>query len=209
MLEKYDSQAETRMTKIDDILKRMEDLEKEMAEELRAMQPKLLYTMRNKKARFSEEVKKQHRLLASKWSSYVYDSGVMIILTIPIIWAALIPALILDVVVFLYQLVCFPVYGIPRVKRREHIVIDRQALRYLNIIEKLNCVYCGYFNGLMSYLREIAARTEQYWCPIRHATPVKSMHSRYRFFFPYGDAEAYRKGLADVRKRFNDVKQRE
>jgi len=194
------------MTKIEDILKRMEDLEKELSEELRAMQPKLFYTLENHKARFSDEIKKQHKLLAAKWSSYVYESGVMIILTIPIIWAALVPAMLLDAVVFLYQLICFPVYGIPRVKRRDHIVIDRHGLRYLNIIEKVNCVYCGYFNGLMSYLREVAARTEQYWCPIRHAARTKSTHSRYRFFFNYGDAKAYRKGLAAVRKRFDDLK---
>jgi hypothetical protein len=70
----------------------------------------------------------------------------------------------------------------------------------------VNCTYCAYFNGVLGYLREVAARTEQYWCPIRHARPVKPTHSRYRQFFPYGDAEGYRQGLAEVRKRFDDVR---
>ncbi|EPR41609.1 hypothetical protein dsx2_3128 [Desulfovibrio sp. X2] len=194
------------MSRLDEILDRMEALERELAEELSAGQSRLAYTFRKGKVRFEREVRQRHAKLAAKWSDYVYESGVLIILTVPIIWGALLPAVLLDAVVFVYQLVCFPIYGIPRVKRREHIVIDRQALGYLNLIEKLNCMYCGYFNGLMSYVREVAARTEQYWCPVRHARPPKSMHGRYRYFFDYGDAEAYRKGLSEVRRRFGDLR---
>ncbi|MDH3393425.1 MAG: hypothetical protein OEL66_05420, partial [Desulfobulbaceae bacterium] len=103
------------------------------------------------------------------------------------------------------QTICFPVYGIPKVKRCDHLVIDRHALRYLNPIEKLNCVYCGYVNGLLSYIQEIAARTEQYWCPIKHARKVAHLHSRYHKFFEYGDAEKYRRELENIRRDFKDV----
>lgn len=41
--------------------------------------------------------------------------------------------------------------------------------------------------------------------PIRHARPFKSVHSRYRHFFPYGDAEGYREGLNEERTKFDDV----
>ncbi|MDR3640752.1 MAG: hypothetical protein P4L39_05470 [Humidesulfovibrio sp.] len=197
------------MSRVDELLDQIEALEKELVEELRGIEPRLLYTIRDKKVRFSAEVKRRHKLLVTKWFNYVYDSGLMIVLTIPLIWAALVPGLVLDATVSLFQLVCFPVYGIPFVKRRDYIVLDRQSLRYLNVLEKMNCAYCGYFNGLMGYLREVAARTEQYWCPIRHARSIRPTHSRYRYFFPYGDAEAYRKGLSDVRKRFDDVRQRD
>ena len=64
--------------------------------------------------------------------------------------------------------------------------MDRRKLAYLNSIEKFNCVYCEYVNGLIAYVQEIAGRTEQYWCPIKHAMRVKSMHSRYRHFLDYG-----------------------
>ena len=30
------------------------------------------------------------------------------------------------------------------------------------ISEKFNCVYCGYFTGVISYAQEIAGKTEQY-----------------------------------------------
>ncbi len=194
------------MSRVDDILDRMEALEKELLEELRKTEHDLLYTVRDKKVRFSEEVRQYHRKLAAKWPEYVSESGAMKMLTIPVIWSALVPAAIMDAVVSVYQAVCFPVYGIPRVKRGEYIVMDRHVLSYLNWIEKLNCSYCSYFNGLMAYVTEVAARTEQYWCPVRHARPLKSIHSRYRHFFEYGDAEGYRERLEKVRRSFDDVK---
>lgn len=193
------------MSRIDEILGRMDALEKELRIELRDMKSEFLYTVQEKKVRFSAEVREAHREFAARWSDYVYDSGVWVMLTLPFIFMPLIPALMLDVAVWLYQLMCFPVYGIPRVRRRDYVVIDRHSLKYLNVIEKVNCYYCGYFNGLIGFVREVAARTEQYWCPIRHARPVKSVHSRYRHFFPYGDAEGYREGLNEVRTKFDDV----
>ncbi|MBI9110822.1 hypothetical protein [Maridesulfovibrio ferrireducens] len=193
------------MNKIDVILGKIDDLERDLRGELRNVQNKFFYTVQERKVRFSAEVKAAHREFAARWVDYVYDSGVWVILTLPFIWMPIVPALILDVTVWLYQLMCFPVYGIPRVKRRDYVVLDRHTLRYLNLIEKANCFYCSYFNGLIGFVREVGARTEQYWCPIRHARPVKSVHSRYRHFFKYGDAEGYRKGLAEVRETFDDT----
>ncbi len=203
------NRTECTVNKIDELLGKIAVLERELSEELHQKQDEILYTIRRKKVLFSEEMRKRHRELAARWSDYVYDSGVMIVLTIPLIWCALIPAVILDVVVAAYQWVCFPIYGIPRVRRGDYVVIDRHALSYLNLIEKLNCVYCGYFNGVMAYVREVAARTEQYWCPIRHARPVRTVHGRYKKFFAYGDAEGYRSGLERVRHDFDDVRQDE
>ncbi len=193
------------MNTLTDLLERISVLEKELSRELAQRHEKLRYTIEEKKVRFSEEVRRHHRDMVTRFSDYVYDNGLFIVLTVPIIWVALIPAVFLDLFVFAYQLICFPIYGIPRVKRGDYVVVDRHHLQYLNWLEKVNCMYCGYFNGLMSYVREVAARTEQYWCPVRHARPVKSVHSRYKTFFEYGDAEAYRRELEDVRGRFDDV----
>jgi len=197
------------VTKIDDIIGRLEVLEKELAEEFEKAGTEVRYTIERRKVRFSREIKRQHRLLATKWASYVYESGFLMILTIPVIWGAVIPALLMDLTVSIYQWTCFPVYGIPKVRRNEYIIIDRQALAYLNWIEKLNCVYCGYFNGLLGFVREVAARTEQYWCPIRHARTPRSVHSRSRFFLEYGDAAGYRKRVETVRRSFDDLRARQ
>ena len=92
------------------------------------------------------------------------------------------------------------------VKRGDYIVIDRHSLQYLNLIERLNCIYCGYFNGLIAYVQEIAARSEQYWCPLKHARKLSMIHSRYHKFIEYGDGEYYLKKYEELRKDFDDLK---
>jgi hypothetical protein len=191
------------MNQINSILERIDALEGELADELHRRHVELRGVIEEKKTWFSDEVERQHRELASKVSDYVYDSGALKILTIPVIWGALVPAVLIDAAVCVYQFLCFPIYGIPRVKRSRYVVIDRYALGYLNWLEKLNCVYCGYFNGVMAFVREVAARTEQYWCPVRHARPVAA-HSRYRYFFDFGDAKGYRDGLTAVREQLKE-----
>jgi hypothetical protein len=111
-----------------------------------------------------------------------------------------VPLLLLDLLVTLHQHACFRIYGISRVRRADYIALDRHRLSYLNGVEKLNCIYCGYGNGVIAYAREIASRTEQYWCPIKHARNVRSPHSRYSRFVAYGDAQGYRDKLVDLRK---------
>ncbi len=124
--------------------------------------------------------------------------------TAPVIYSLIIPFALLDLWMSLYQAICFPVYGIPPVKRTQYIVFDRQHLAYLNWIETLNCLYCGYANGLIAYVREIASRTEQYWCPIKHALRVKDPHQRYFEFLEYGDAQGYRAKLTAFRDRLRE-----
>ena len=75
------------------------------------------------------------------------------------------PFFLLDLTVCFYQWTCFPVYGIPKVRRSEYLIFDRGRLPYLNVVEKAGCVYCSYANGLLAYIGEIVARTEQHFCP--------------------------------------------
>ncbi|MEI9804838.1 MAG: hypothetical protein WDN48_10785 [Pseudolabrys sp.] len=124
----------------------------------------------------------------------------LIVLTAPVIYAGIVPFLLLDLFVSVYQAVCFPIYGIPKIKRGDYLVFDRHHLAYLNALEKLNCAYCSYANGLIAYTREIAARTEQYWCPIKHARRMVGSHSRYAMFDDYGNGDEYQAKLAELRK---------
>lgn len=62
----------------------------------------------------------------------------------------------------------------------------------MNTIEKINCAYCSYGNGVLGYAREIGSRTEQYWCPIKHARRVIAAQERYNLYADYGDAAAHR-----------------
>ncbi len=85
--------------------------------------------------RFEQETKKAHRDLTKKIHLYLRDASIKNIITAPIIWTLLIPAMLLDLFISVYQRICFPVYGIPKVQRGDYIVIDRQYLSYLNAIE--------------------------------------------------------------------------
>ncbi len=126
------------------------------------------------------------------------------IITAPVIYAGFLPFLLLDLFVSLYQTVCSRVYGIPKVIRGDYLIFDRTDLPYLNPIERFNCFSCSYANGLASYTREITARTEQYWCPIKHARRIRAAHSRYGKFFEFGDAESFSKGLEKLRRDFEN-----
>ncbi|MHB8809084.1 MAG: hypothetical protein ACYC9M_03595 [Desulfobulbaceae bacterium] len=66
-------------------------------------------------------------------------------------------------------------------------------------------MYCSYFNGLIAYVQEIAARTEQYWCPIKHARKTGIRHSRYQHFLEYGDAKAFKECIEKIRRDFEDL----
>jgi hypothetical protein len=121
------------------------------------------------------------------------------LLTTPLIYSLSVPLALLDAWITLYQWICFPIYGIRIVRRRSYFVFDRRLLHYLTTIEKLHCAYCSYATGLFAYVREVTARTEQYWCPIKHARPVRGAHSRYRRFAGYADAAAYRHRLPVLR----------
>uniref|UniRef100_B0SYL0 Uncharacterized protein n=1 Tax=Caulobacter sp. (strain K31) TaxID=366602 RepID=B0SYL0_CAUSK len=123
------------------------------------------------------------------------------LLTMPLIYGMALPLFILDVSVSVYQLGCFTAWGIARVKRSDYVVIDRHRLGYLNPVQKLNCVFCGYGNGVIAFAREVTARTEQYWCPIKHALKVKGSHDRYAAFQAYGDAEGFVKSSPAYRER--------
>ncbi len=166
------------------------------------------YELRNGEIWFSEEIKREHRLLKTSLVRYVLHSRFFAFVTSPFIYALIFPFVLLDLFVSVYQAVCFPVYGIPKVRRRDYMAIDRNKLRYLNALEGLNCMYCSYGNGVLGYTMEIAGRTEQHWCPIKHARRVQNTHARYAHFLPYGDAAAYREGIDEVRCDFKDLKGR-
>jgi hypothetical protein len=159
----------------------------------------LNYKVQDGAVQFEQAVIAKHRLLKARLLTYVFGARPAMILTAPAIYALIIPLLLLDLFVMVYQAVCFPVYGIPRVRRSDYLAFDRGQLAYLNAIEKLNCEYCAYANGLIAYSREVASRTEEYWCPIKHARRVLGVHARYGSFVDYGDGDAYRHDLERLR----------
>ena len=191
--------------RLEAILQNIRQLEDELLEEITKKKKEFLYEVYEKKIRFSKEVREQHKKLYESTFRYIVSISLRNLATAPAIGFCMVAALIMDLMVSTYQFFRFPVYGIPKVKRSEYIVIDRQYLSYLNPLEKISCVLCGYFNGVIAYVQEVAARTEQHWCPVKHARKMMVLHSRYENFIDYGDAVGYRKVFEKVRKSFDDI----
>lgn len=149
------------------------------------------YRVEGARVVFDRDVRAAHRAARENLLSFLARTRPLVVLTAPVTYSLILPVALLDLCVTLYQAICFPIYGIARVHRRDHIAIDRHHLAYLNALQKLNCVYCGYANGVLSYAREIASRTEAYWCPIKHARRVTDPHDRMAGFADFGDADAF------------------
>jgi hypothetical protein len=192
-------------TQLEILLDKIKVLETELIEEIQKQEEEFSYEIRKRRVFFEENVIIRQREYAKRLFNYITDAPLKHIVSAPFIWMCIIPSLLLDATISSYQAVCFPIYGIPKVKRQDYIVFDRQYLHYLNLIEKINCAYCSYVNGLLAYLQEIAGRTEQFWCPIKHAKCIKTLHSRYQKFVSYGDAKTYRSQVNSVRHDFKDL----
>jgi hypothetical protein len=181
------------------ILGEIRALEAELREKLHAHEERLAYRIRGRRIEFTEEIRAAHRKARVGIIRWVASGDIRNILSAPFIFALIIPFALLDLFLSVYHTVCFRLYRLPPVPRADYVVIDRHHLHYLNILQKLNCVYCGYVNGVIAWARELASVTEQYWCPIKHARKVRGSHTRYAQFIDYGDAEAVEVRVVDLR----------
>jgi hypothetical protein len=187
------------MSRVDDLIEQIQGLEEEIEAEFDKRREHFRRIVAKQQDRLGEDGAASPQRPGTGLFRYLFAGPLLNWLSAPVIYFGFVPMFLLDVFLFVYQAVCFPVYGIPKARRSDYVVLDRTDLRYLNALEKFNCFFCGYSNGLASYFREIAARTEQYWCPIKHTGRIKASHDRYPAFFENGDAESYRLGLERLR----------
>ena len=159
----------------------------------------MFFQINGKRVEFERSVRDAHRKLKTNFFRWLVAYRPQNLITGPIIYGMALPLLMLDACVSFYQWTCCPIYGITKVRRGDYLVFDRHQLGYLNFIEKFHCTYCEYGNGLMAYMREMLARTEEYFCPIKHARKVLGTHTRYRRFLDYGDATDYEARLEEYR----------
>lgn len=152
---------------------------------------KLFHEFKGKKIIVDSKVKKIHKKLKINLFKYIFTANLRHLLSAPLIYGMIVPLCFFDFCLEIYHNICFPLYGIKKIKRSDYLVIDRHKLAYLNLLQKLNCIYCGYGNGLMAYAKEIVAKTEQYWCPIKHSKEIPDPHNYYNDFFEYTDGEGF------------------
>lgn len=186
--------------RISSLAGRIRALEHELAEAIHEQEDKALYTLKGRKVEFDRSVRQVQARMKIGIFRFFRTSRPQNVLSTPVIYGMVVPLAFLDLSVSMYQLICFPLFGIARVHRADYIAMDRHKLPYLNFIEKINCDYCSYANGLIAYVREVLARTEQYWCPVKHARMLRDEHVRSRGFIPYGKADGFHTGWEAQRK---------
>ena len=185
--------------KIRYIFEQIRLLEEEIQTELVEQRNLLFYEIHGRRVEFERSIKQAHQKLKQGIFRWFLSVRPQNYITAPFIYGMIFPILALVIFIMLYQLTCFPIYGISKVKRSDYFSFDHHLLAYLNVIEKFNCLYCSYGNGLIAYATEVFARTEQYFCPIKHARRVLSMHARYQYFLDYGEAADLHKKLEVIR----------
>lgn len=186
---------------LDRLRRNIRELQEQLEEEYRKRRDAIDYYFRGRKVVFGAETLQLHRDRREALWRYLRHAKPLAVLTAPVIYSLIIPFALMHFWVWIYQMICFPVYGIAKVPMRDFIRVDRHMLSYLNVIEKFNCIYCGYCNGVVAWVREVAARTEAHWCPIKHASRVEGTHEHYAGFEDYGDADGYVERLVNTRRR--------
>ncbi len=186
--------------RIQQLLDQITALEDDLRTALSEQQTSVFFHMKGKRVEFEQSIKATHRKLKRNFFRWLITDRPQNLITGPIIYSMIIPLLITDLFVSFYQFTCFPIYGIKKVRRADYIIFDRQQLNYLNFIEKFHCTYCAYGSGMIAYISEIIARTEQYFCPIKHARKILGTHARYTRFLDYGDAKDYEARLEEYRR---------
>jgi len=185
---------------------RIRELEARMEQDAQSRRRQGQADLESHKVQFEAEVLAQQKRFQLGLLPYVFGAQWRHVLSVPFIYPVIVPLVLLDLSVTLYQWVCFPLYRIPRVQRSRYFVFDRTHLAYLNLLEKINCAFCSYSNGLVAYVREVLGLTEQYWCPIKHARKVWQAHPHYPGFADYGDAEHYQQELTRLRAELARMK---
>jgi len=188
------------------ILSQITQLEDDLQRLIHEQQVEFNYRLEGTKVLFEKNIRKAQRELKTGLFSFIRQSQPRTIISAPFIYSLIIPVVVLDAWATLYQFICFPLYRVPKVPRRAYVVVDRHNLSYLNIIQKINCIYCGYCGGVFAYVREIAARSEQYWCPIKHARKILDPHRRYSQFADFGQAMEFQQVAQELRQNLRDEK---
>jgi hypothetical protein len=191
---------------ISELLARIQHIESEIELEMKLKRAELKADFDETRVRFEREVLEQQRRFKTGAIAYLFTANWLSVLTAPVIYALFFPMLLLDLSITVYQHICFRAYGLARVKRSDYFVYDRTHLAYLNLIEKINCAYCSYGNGVMAYGREVVARTEQYWCPIKHARKIMAAHPYYTGFVDFGNAQSYKDEQENLRTELTKLK---
>ncbi len=185
--------------RIRQILTQITSLEDELRNVVHEQESRMRYQITDKRIEFERSIEAAHQQLKVGLVQWFLHVRPINYLTAPIIYGMAAPLVFVDVCIGIFQTTCFPIYGILKPKRADYIVMDHRHLAYLNLFEKAHCMYCAYASGVLAMAVEVTSRTEQYFCPIKHARKILGSTQRYAHYLGYGDAEDFHIKLEQFR----------
>ncbi|MEO7399959.1 MAG: hypothetical protein ABIV07_04210 [Polaromonas sp.] len=100
--------------RISQILAQMAALENDLRSAVQDQESKMFFQIRGKRVEFESSVKAAHRKLKTNFFRWLVTNRPQNLITGPIIYAMIIPLMMLDLCVSFYQWSCFPIYGVTR-----------------------------------------------------------------------------------------------
>jgi len=128
------------------------------------------------------EINKQAGVIIQEGKSLDFGNPIHVALGTLSIYFMIVPIGFLDFCIWFYQFLYFGSRKIPKIKRSDFVVMDRGKLKRLNFIEKVDCVYCEYVNGVLAFAKAVAAQTEIYSCAIKHKFSAPGQDHQNEFY---------------------------
>jgi hypothetical protein len=105
------------LSPVDDLVARITQLERELETEVNRARDGWRYRIEAGRIRFERDVRLAHARVKQRIPRFLRESSPLNILTAPLIYSMVVPIAIVDLAFSIYQGLCFPIYGIARVRR--------------------------------------------------------------------------------------------
>ena len=115
--------------RIAQLLGQMAALEEELRAAVHQQESRMFFQIKGKRVEFERSVRDAHRKLRKNFFRWLVTNRPQNLITGPVIYAMILPLMMVDFFVSFYQWACFPIYGVAKVRRSDYIVFDRQIGR--------------------------------------------------------------------------------
>jgi hypothetical protein len=119
-----------------DLMERMKALQNAVESELEEKRKEFRYTIEKRKVVFEADVRLRQKQFKVGLGAFLKETRFLTLLTAPFIYGVIVPLVLLDLVASVYQFVCFPVYGIGKVRRKDYIFLAKAELRLLRLWQR-------------------------------------------------------------------------
>ena len=113
----------------------MAGLEDELRIALKEQQSSIFFQVNGKRVEFEQSIKEAHLRFKKNFFRWLITDRPQNLITGPIIYAMIIPLVITDIFITFYQLTCFPIYGIKKVKRGDYIILIAKTSTILTLLK--------------------------------------------------------------------------